>query len=517
MTVAAFRSMLRRQPFASLLDASVLLVLYVRGWPANTSNRIGRCLSSDSVRKHIVISSVTTTTITRLIRCRHQHSTANFHHRSISFISFPTKLHCQTYHHSYSRQQQHLSKSSSLLNERQERGWTTRSTTTTTTKILMNPPRRSARLLALHGESLPIDRSELLDHNSNSNNNCDQSSARTTRHRKKRIRKVTATENFPSEIEETTTSTASSSTTCFDQGILKQSNDVLNDEDPPFSRKKKRKASSEGKAINHSKLLTTCLARTRERQLLDDSTASILHVMGIDEAGRGPLAGPVVAAAAMVPTDIPGIIDSKKLTHEADREVLYERIVSSPNVRWAVAIVDAGRIDEINILQATLQGMKLAAQAVLSLPVSNLQDQPCISHNGTYVCRSQTDGNGQLMTDWGIGTTLEASSVVALIDGNRLPPEMPCQAEAIIKGDSKEYCIAAASILAKVTRDRLMAGYAALFPVYDWQQNKGYPTAAHMAAVRRHGASPIHRRTFAPLKHMEFDEQGKVAGVKAQA
>ena len=87
---------------------------------------------------------------------------------------------------------------------------------------------------------------------------------------------------------------------------------------------------------------------------------------------------------------------------------------------------------------------------------------------------------------------------------------MPCDAECIVKGDSKEFCIAAASILAKVTRDRLMRGYNELYPEFELQQHKGYPTAKHMALVRKHGASPIHRRTFAPLKHMSFDEQGRI-------
>ena len=98
----------------------------------------------------------------------------------------------------------------------------------------------------------------------------------------------------------------------------------------------------------------------------------------------------------------------------------------------------------------------------------------------------------------------------ALIDGNRIPSDMPINCEPIVKGDSKEYSIAAASILAKVTRDRLMNAYDRMYPVYNLIQNKGYPTAAHMAAVHQHGASPIHRLTFAPLKHMKFDENGKI-------
>lgn len=102
------------------------------------------------------------------------------------------------------------------------------------------------------------------------------------------------------------------------------------------------------------------------------------------------------------------------------------------------------------------------------------------------------------------------NSYYALIDGNKVPKEMPCACESLVKGDGREYAIGAASILAKVTRDRLMHEYDKKYPEYNLSQHKGYPTAAHMAAVRKHGASPIHRRTFAPLKHMTFDDDGKV-------
>ena len=98
----------------------------------------------------------------------------------------------------------------------------------------------------------------------------------------------------------------------------------------------------------------------------------------------------------------------------------------------------------------------------------------------------------------------------ALVDGNRVPQDMPCGAEALVRGDSREYCIGAASVLAKVTRDRLMRGYHDLWPHYNLARHKGYPTREHMAAVFRHGASPIHRRTFAPLKHMTFDGDGRI-------
>jgi ribonuclease HII len=249
---------------------------------------------------------------------------------------------------------------------------------------------------------------------------------------------------------------------------------------------------------------TTCLSRTREDALKEQGYSL---VMGIDEAGRGPLCGPVVTAAAIIPTSIAGITDSKQITKEEQREELYERILQSPNIQWAVAVMDAGKIDEINILQATLEGMRICAQAVLQGQVENYptQHEASIQHTGCYIVCGATDAEGT-------PTTLQPATekAYALIDGNRLPKPMPCEAETIVKGDCREFSIAAASILAKVTRDRLMHAYDALYPEYDLKQNKGYPTAFHMKAVRDHGATIIHRRTFAPLKHMDMDENGKI-------
>ena len=322
-----------------------------------------------------------------------------------------------------------------------------------------------------------------------------------------------------------------------------------------------------------------CLPRSREQELLFESSQSSqskspssshtrtqLYIMGIDEAGRGPLAGPVVAAAAIIPTDIPGITDSKKITKEDTREELYEEIVSSPNARWAVAIGDAARVDEVNILQATLECMRNAARGLMELeqfklgsmcivPASesgststDLMRTPADKNDsdndkdvkiakvyprekeysskihGCYIVCGINDANGKPMDingntnisddlkshDLDEETTRTTQSYYALVDGNRLPKEMPCDAEPIIKGDSKEYAIAAASILAKVTRDRLMHEYDALYPEFNLKQHKGYPTAAHMSKVREFGASPIHRRTFAPLKHMSFDDDGRI-------
>ena len=179
-------------------------------------------------------------------------------------------------------------------------------------------------------------------------------------------------------------------------------------------------------------------------------------VAGIDEAGRGPWAGPVVAAAAILDAkNIPhGIDDSKKLSH-AKREALFDFILAHAHTGIGMASVE--EIDSLNILGAT----KLAMQrALAALPV-----QPN----------------------------------VALVDGNQ-PPKLPCTTIAIIKGDSKSLSIAAASIIAKVTRDRLMCELAHEFPHYGWEKNAGYGTALHQAGLAAHGITHHHRRSFAPIK-----------------
>ena len=174
---------------------------------------------------------------------------------------------------------------------------------------------------------------------------------------------------------------------------------------------------------------------------------------GVDEAGRGPLAGPVCAAAVVLPEGyLPaGLNDSKKLT-EKRRELLFDEIRENA-VAYSVQLVDNEIIDDINILNATMQAM---AQAIA-----------------------------------GLGVPVE----LALIDGNRCPPaDLPCQ--AVVQGDARSASIAAASILAKVTRDRLMLEYDQLFPGYGFARHKGYPTKAHYQALTELGVTPIHRLTF---------------------
>ena len=181
------------------------------------------------------------------------------------------------------------------------------------------------------------------------------------------------------------------------------------------------------------------------------------HIAGVDEAGRGPLAGPVVVAACILdPATIPqGLNDSKKLT-AAKREALYEAILATGY--GAIVTISAQTIDAINIRAATLRGM---AEAVRALAI-----QPSF----------------------------------ALIDGRDVPSDLPCPAEALIKGDARSVSIAAASILAKVTRDRLMVRAASFWPGYGFDQQMGYGTVQHLEAIENLGPCPIHRMSFAPLK-----------------
>ncbi|MGE0613128.1 MAG: ribonuclease HII [Hyphomicrobiales bacterium] len=180
-------------------------------------------------------------------------------------------------------------------------------------------------------------------------------------------------------------------------------------------------------------------------------------VCGVDEAGRGPLAGPVFAAAVILdPKHIPaGIDDSKKLTAET-RETLYAEIMRTAWV--GIAFADVETIDRENILQASLMAMALAV------------------------------------------SRLPAAPAAALIDGNRCPTGLPCPSQALIGGDGLSVTIAAASIVAKVARDRVMRELHEEFPLYGWSSNKGYGTPGHTRALREHGATLHHRRSFAPVR-----------------
>lgn len=188
---------------------------------------------------------------------------------------------------------------------------------------------------------------------------------------------------------------------------------------------------------------------------------SLIWICGVDEAGRGPLVGAVVAGAVVLDPAKPieGLKDSKKLT-AARREYLYEQIMQNAKA-WGVGEASPAEIDDINILQATMLAMRRA-----------IED---------------------------LSTRLGAWPDKALIDGNRCP-ELPIAAEAIIKGDAKEPAISAASIVAKVTRDRQMMVLHERHPEYGFAQHMGYPTEAHFAALKQFGACDQHRRSFSPVR-----------------
>ncbi len=185
-----------------------------------------------------------------------------------------------------------------------------------------------------------------------------------------------------------------------------------------------------------------------------------LRVAGIDEAGRGPLAGPVVVAAVILDPNrgIRGLDDSKQLS-ESTRETLYGRIVERA-LAWRIVFVDCQQIDRINIFQATLHGMREAADGL----------DPAAEH--------------------------------LLIDGNKLPPDLPCPAQAVVGGDALEPAIGAASILAKVARDRYMVELDARHPGYGFARHKGYGVPEHLEALARLGPCPEHRRSFAPVRRL---------------
>jgi ribonuclease HII len=217
-----------------------------------------------------------------------------------------------------------------------------------------------------------------------------------------------------------------------------------------------------------SKSPTKALKRnSRPDFSIEDSIGGL--VCGLDEAGRGPLAGPVVAACAYIPFEkrelpfVSQIHDSKKLLPEK-LEILFDYI--SEHFIFAITEIPPETIDKINILQASLLAMKQSHEKITNAAISH-----------------------------------------ALVDGNKCP-KLSCPATAVVKGDNKSVSIAAASILAKVTRDRLMEKLAEEHPHYGWERNVGYPTAEHLEAINRHGITPHHRKSYAPVRN--FIEFGSV-------
>lgn len=187
---------------------------------------------------------------------------------------------------------------------------------------------------------------------------------------------------------------------------------------------------------------------------------------GVDEAGRGPLVGSVFAAAVVLPDeyDLPGLTDSKKLSERRRDELAV--LIKQQALAWCVAAASVEEIDRLNILHATMLAMRRAVRGLERLPEK------------------------------------------VWIDGNRVPPDLGCEAEAVIKGDSKIIQISAASVLAKTARDAEMYALAERYPQYGFERHKGYGTAEHLAALQRHGALPEHRRSFAPVR--EILAQGRL-------
>lgn len=189
-------------------------------------------------------------------------------------------------------------------------------------------------------------------------------------------------------------------------------------------------------------------------------------IAGIDEAGRGPLAGPVAAGAVIIdqqsiPLDLAANLDDSKKLTALKREKLFQQIINEPSIKYAIALASVAEIDDLNILQASLLAMQ---RAFAQLP---------------------------LKPD------------VALIDGNKAPV-LDCQTQTVVKGDAKSVSIAAASILAKVYRDHLMSEIAKEFPLYGFEKHAGYGTKKHLEAINRYGITPYHRKTFAPIKYLKF-------------
>lgn len=182
------------------------------------------------------------------------------------------------------------------------------------------------------------------------------------------------------------------------------------------------------------------------------------RIAGVDEAGRGPLAGPLVVAAVILDPSQPiaGLGDSKALSQRR-RDALFPQILERATA-CCIRVIEVGDIDRLNIFHATMHGMREAVRG-LAVPAT-----------------------------------------LARIDGNRIPPDLPCPAEAWVGGDARDAAIGAASILAKVTRDRLLLELDARWPQYGFARHKGYGTAEHLTALRQHGPCPEHRRSFAPVK-----------------
>lgn len=247
---------------------------------------------------------------------------------------------------------------------------------------------------------------------------------------------------------------------------------------------------------------------TFEREYCD-AKGGDMFLIGVDEAGRGPLAGPVVAAAARyrradfsVPQELEKsfafIRDSKTLS-EKKREAMFDVICEHFDI--GIGIIHPETIDRINILQATFLAMKEA--------VGDLQRKL----RGRHRAGAELYSGPQVSQIQGSGYDLEPADILLLIDGNQKVPNLSLSQETVVGGDRIVKSIAAASIAAKVTRDRMMDEYDALYPQYGFKKHKGYGTKAHMDALQKHGPTPVHRLSFAPVEQAvrSFRELGILA------
>lgn len=230
------------------------------------------------------------------------------------------------------------------------------------------------------------------------------------------------------------------------------------------------------------------------KQVMSTITCIIRSENHIFRIGRGPLAGPVVAAACFIKSESSTMdrlsnirIHDSKALNEAEREAAFDIITSLPGIAYGVSIVSHTEIDEINILQASLVAMKRATNQLLE------------KYN-------QTNS----------GSKLSSKAFIALVDGNKIPAEMPVDCEYVIKGDSKVFSIAMASIIAKVTRDRIMLQLDKEYPQYNFAKHKGYPTLEHRTLLITHGPCPVHRVSYTPVR-LAIEAQQRKSTIKAAA
>ena len=317
---------------------------------------------------------------------------------------------------------------------------------------------------------------------------------------------------------------------------------------------------TKNKQHNKKKSLLTAM---KKYELDLNETSAYKCIVGVDEAGRGPLAGPVVVAACYVPIEVTifGIADSKALT-EAEREICFKQLTTNSNVKYAVSIVNHKTIDELNILAATLKGMRDSVSKLQRIlnnietqkkdltieddiyskilendpktdskikaldekeeaksktsnieTIQNAEKNTCKQKTAYKTKKSAKNSDKVVKKNGGTKTTTRPTTTqidMILVDGNQDPkfcdPILKnANCECMIKGDEKVYCIAAASIIAKVVRDRLMCEYDKLYPKYQFSVHKGYPTPFHKSMAIKYGPCVIHRVSFNPIKKWCLD------------